>query len=564
MADDTATESAQPEAVDGAEAPTTPTEDAAVVTTSETTTPEDIAVTEATPTEAIAEAPAAATPEEQTEVEVADAIPVADADAAVEPETAPEPVEAVPTADVETVAEVVADAAPADAAPADEAVAEDAETAEEPKAPTRPSVGERPAITAPRDIGDVADDLSAEDFAAVIERTVFEFKEGDIVGGTVVRVDPDEVLVDIGFKAEGVIPAHELSIRNHISPDDVVKEGEPIEALVLQMEDDLGRLVLSKKRAQYERAWGRIEGVMKEGGTVQGPVIEVVKGGLIVDIGLRGFLPASLVDLRRVRDLAPFIGETIEAKVIELDKNRNNVVLSRRAHLEEAQAEQRQAFLSDLEPGDVRDGVVSSVVNFGAFVDLGGMDGLVHVSELSWQHVSHPSEIVTVGDKVQVRVLEVDRTRERISLSIRQTREDPWEEFIRDTDLGTILDGEVTKTVPFGAFIAVGEGVEGLVHVSEIALHHVESPELELSIGQQVRVKVTEIDADRRRVSLSIKQALPEWEERSTTSQRRTPSRPRRREFQREDEATEVPTFAADASLEAILEELKERGIGRK
>ena len=166
---------------------------------------------------------------------------------------------------------------------------------------------------------------------------------------------------------------------------------------------------------------------------------------------------------------------------------------------------------------------------------------------------------------MQVRVLEVDRNRERISLSIRQTREDPWEEFIRDTDLGAILDGEVTKTVPFGAFIAVGEGVEGLVHVSEIALHHVESPELELSIGQQVRVKVTEIDADRRRVSLSIKQALPEWEERSTFSQRRTPSsRPRRREFQREDEATEVPTFAADASLEAILEELKERGIGRK
>jgi small subunit ribosomal protein S1 len=447
------------------------------------------------------------------------------------------------------------------------AAAGDQPEASEPDSPDAPPhvrVGERPAITAPRDIGEVADDLSAEDFAAVIERTVFEFKEGDIVGGTVVRVDPDEVLVDIGFKAEGVIPIHELSIRNQINPGEVVKEGEPIEALVLQMEDDQGRLVLSKKRAQYERAWGRIEQIMNEGGTVTGPVIEVVKGGLIVDIGLRGFLPASLVDLRRVRDLAPFIGEAIEAKVIELDKNRNNVVLSRRAHLEEAQAEQRQAFLSGLEEGDIRDGVVSSVVNFGAFVDLGGMDGLVHVSELSWQHVSHPSEVVSVGDKVKVRVLTVERDRERISLSIRQTREDPWEEFIRDTDLGTILDGEVTKTVPFGAFIAVGEGVEGLVHVSEIALHHVESPELELSIGQQVRVKVTEIDADRRRVSLSIKQALPEWEERSTFSQRRQPTRPRRREFQREDEATEVPTFAADASLEAILEELKERGIGRK
>lgn len=433
----------------------------------------------------------------------------------------------------------------------------------QPEPTVRAPLVERPAITAPKDIGDIPDDLSADDFAAVVERTVFEFKEGDIVAGTVVRVDPDEALVDIGYKSEGVIPANELSIRNSANPSDVVSVGEEIEALVMQMEDDNGRLVLSKKRAQYERAWGRIEAVMHDGGTVTGPVIEVVKGGLIVDIGLRGFLPASLVDLRRVRDLHPFVGELIEAKVIELDKNRNNVVLSRRAFLEEAQAEQRQAFLSDLEPGAVRKGVVSSVVNFGAFVDLGGMDGLVHVSELSWQHVSHPGEIVSVGDEVEVKVLEVDRDRERISLSIRQTKEDPWEAFVRDAQVGQIIDGTVTKTVPFGAFISVGDGVEGLVHVSEIALHHVESPELELSIGQQVRVKVTEIDADRRRVSLSIKQALPEWEERSTWNERKGPSRPKRREFQREDEAVREPAFNADASLEAILQELKEKGIGR-
>jgi small subunit ribosomal protein S1 len=430
-------------------------------------------------------------------------------------------------------------------------------------APPKPSL-DRPAIIAPTDIGDIPDDLSADAFAAAVERTVFEFNEGDIVAGTVVRVDPDEVLVDIGYKSEGVIPSGELSIRNSANPADVVTVGEQVEALVMQKEDESGRLVLSKKRAQYERAWGRIEKVMNEGGTVAGPVIEVVKGGLIVDIGLRGFLPASLVDLRRVRDLHPYVGETIEAKVIELDKNRNNVVLSRRAYLEEAQAEQRQAFLSDLQPGDVRRGVVSSVVNFGAFVDLGGMDGLVHVSELSWQHVSHPGEVVSVGDEVSVRVLEVDRDRERISLSIRQTREDPWEEFSRDIQIGQIIDGAVTKTVPFGSFVSVGEGVEGLVHVSEIAMHHVESPELELSIGQQVRVKVTEIDADRRRVSLSIKQALPEWEERSTWSDKRGGQpRPKRREFQREEEVPREPSFSADASLEAILQELKEKGIGR-
>ncbi len=422
--------------------------------------------------------------------------------------------------------------------------------------------GERPALSAPKQIADIPDDLSADDFAAAIEQTVFEFKEGDIVAGTVVRVDPDEVLVDIGYKSEGVIPPHELSVRNSVDPSEVVNVGDEIEALVLQMEDDEGRLVLSKKRAQYERAWGRIERVMQGGGTVEGHVIEVVKGGLIVDIGLRGFLPASLVDLRRVRDLQPFVGQTIEAKVIELDRNRNNVVLSRRAYLEEEQAEQRTAFLTDLAEGDVRSGVVSSVVNFGAFVDLGGMDGLVHVSELSWRHVNHPGEIVTVGDKVKVKVLEVDRDRERISLSIRQTAEDPWEQFARGTDVGGIVDGKVTKTVPFGAFVSVGEGVEGLVHVCEIAMHHVESPELELSLGQEVKVKVTEIDADRRRVSLSIKQALPEWEERSSWSEKK-PSRPRRREFEREDEVPDAPSFSADSSLEAILAELKERGIGR-
>jgi small subunit ribosomal protein S1 len=408
--------------------------------------------------------------------------------------------------------------------------------------------------------------LSAEDFAAAVERTVVEFSEGSLVSGTVVRVDPDEVLVDIGFKSEGIIPIAELSIRNNVNPNDVVQVGEKIEALVLQVEDQEGRLILSKKRAQYERAWGRIEEIMRQNGTVTGQVIEVVKGGLIVDIGLRGFLPASLVELRRVRDLQPYVGSALEAKVIELDKNRNNVVLSRRAYLEEEQQEQRQAFLDALAPGEIRNGVVSSVVNFGAFVDLGGMDGLVHVSELSWQHVSHPGEAVSVGDKVTVKVLEVDRDRERISLSMRQTHEDPWESFSSAHQVGDVVDGAVTKTVPFGAFVSVTDGVEGLVHVSEIAMHHVESPELELSVGQPVKVKITEIDADRRRISLSIKQATPEWSQRSQWTEERRPARPRRRkEFQREEEAVEPqPTFAADASLEAILQELKEKGIGRK
>ena len=434
----------------------------------------------------------------------------------------------------------------------------------EPEAAPAPTPSyHRAAIVAP-DLSDLPDDI-ADDFEAAIAATVLEFKEGDIVEGTVVGVDQEGAMVDIGYKSEGLIPAEELSIRNNVDPREVISLGERVEAVVLNKEDDEGRLILSKKRAQYERAWGRIQQLAAENSTVTGTVIEVVKGGLIVDIGLRGFLPASLVDLRRVRDLEPFIGEQIEAKVIELDRNRNNVVLSRRAYLEEEQAEQRQAFLDNLAEGEVRDGVVSSVVNFGAFVDLGGMDGLVHVSELSWQHVNHPSEVVKVGDKVTVKVLEVDRDRERISLSIRQTLEDPWVVFSRDHEVGDVVEGEVIKTVPFGAFVSVADGVEGLVHVSEIAVHRVESPELELTIGQKVKAKITELEDERRRVSLSIKQANPDWKEReAAASQARR--RPVRREFERESgtEEAERPAVAVDASLEAILQELKERGIGRR
>ena len=420
----------------------------------------------------------------------------------------------------------------------------------------------RQALVAP-DLSDLPDDIE-DDFERAIEATVLEFKEGDILSGTVVSVDAEGAMVDIGFKSEGLIPARELSIRNNVDPADEVAVGERVEAVVLNMEDDEGRLILSKKRAMYERAWGQIQEIADRQGTVEGTVIEVVKGGLIVDIGLRGFLPASLVDLRRVRDLDPFIGETVTAKVIELDRARNNVVLSRRAYLEEALAEERNQFLDNLEEGEIREGTVSSVVNFGAFVDLGGMDGLVHVSELSWQHVNHPNELVNVGDKVKVKVLEVDRERERISLSIRQTTEDPWDVFALDNDVGDVVEGTVTKTVPFGAFVSVGDGVEGLVHVSEIAMHRVESPELELSIGQKVNVKITEKEEDRRRVSLSIKQALPDYKERVEASEEKKRRKPR--EFEREfgADVEERPPMPVDASLEAILRELKERGIGRR
>ena len=370
------------------------------------------------------------------------------------------------------------------------------------------------AATATENSSVTVDDLgSTEAFMAAVDATIKYFNDGDIVTGTVVKVDRDEVLLDIGYKTEGVIPSKELSIKHDVDPFDVVKVGDEIEALVQQKEDKEGRLILSKKRAQYERAWGSIEKIKDEEGVVSGTVIEVVKGGLIVDIGLRGFLPASLVEMRRVRDLQPYVGEEIEAKIIELDKNRNNVVLSRRAWLEQTQSEVRHNFLQQMQKGQIRKGVVSSIVNFGAFVDLGGVDGLVHVSELSWKHIDHPSEVVAVGDEVTVEVLDVDMDRERVSLSLKATQEDPWRVFARTHAIGQIVPGKVTKLVPFGAFVRVEEGIEGLVHISELAERHVEVPDQVVNVGEEVMVKVIDIDLERRRISLSLKQADEDYTE---------------------------------------------------
>ena len=247
--------------------------------------------------------------------------------------------------------------------------------------------------------------------------------------------------------------------------------------------------------------------MLNAGQNVEGEVIEVVKGGLILDIGLRGFLPASLVDLRRVKDLTAYMGTRIEARVIEMDRNRNNVVLSRRVVLEEARKEERSEILAKLKPGMRLKGNVSSIVDFGAFVDLGGIDGLVHISELSWNHVNHPSEVVKVGQEVEVEVLDVDMNRERISLGLKQTTEDPWRSLVKKYPVGAIVEGKVTKLVPFGVFVELGDGIEGLVHISEMAKAHVDQPSQVTKAGETVHVKVMEIDLDRRRVSLSMKAA---------------------------------------------------------
>ena len=345
------------------------------------------------------------------------------------------------------------------------------------------------------------------------DATIHPFSEGDVVTGHVVRIDNDEVLVDIGYKSEGVIPSTELSIRKSVDPADEVTLGEEVDALVLTKEDQDGRLILSKKRARFEKAWRRIEAAAQSGEPVEGTVIEVVKGGLIIDLGVRGFLPASLVDIRRVPNLDEYMGQAIECKVIELNRSRNNVVLSRRAVLEEQRKEDRERILDRLQPGQVVEGVISNIVDFGAFVDLDGIDGLIHISELSWSHVNHPSEILSIGDTVSVKVLDIDRQRQRISLGLKQTQEDPWQRVVDTYNIGDELEGNVTKVVTFGAFVEILDGVEGLVHISELAQHHVENPREIIQPGDPVRVKILEIDSERRRLSLSIKrvegQVLP-------------------------------------------------------
>ncbi|WP_328477932.1 30S ribosomal protein S1 [Actinoplanes sp. NBC_00393] len=358
------------------------------------------------------------------------------------------------------------------------------------------------------------DDLGHEEaFLNAIDETIREFHDGDLVEGTVVRVDQEEVLVDIGYRSEGVLPARELSIKPVAHPSEVVSVGDHIEALVLTKEDKDGRLILSKKRADAERAWQSIEKIKEDDGVVRGPVVEIVKGGLILDVGLRGFLPASLVEMRRVRDLRPYLGRELEAKVIELDKARNNVILSRRAWLEQSQSDVRSDFLHKIRKGQVRRGIVSSIVNFGAFVDLGGVDGLVHISELSWTPIGHPSEAVAVGQEVEVEVLDIDFDRDRVSLSLKAAQEDPLRHFARTHAINQIAGGRITKLVPFGAFVRLDDGVEGLVHVSELADQHIEVPEQVVQVGAEILTKILDIDLERRRVSLSLKQADAEYRE---------------------------------------------------
>lgn len=336
--------------------------------------------------------------------------------------------------------------------------------------------------------------------------TMVNLNDGDLVKGKVVKIDKDEVLVDVGFKSEGVIPLNELSIRNNVKPEDILKVDDEIEIMVLQKEDQDGRLLLSKKRAEVEQNFDRIEKIYEKGETIEGEIIECVKGGLIVDIGLRGFLPASLIDVRKIKELESYIGEKCVCKIIEVDRNRNNVVLSRKVIIEDERREQRKEILSNMEIGQVKKGVVTSIADFGAFVDVNGVDGLVHISELSWNHVKHPSEVVNVNQEVDVEILDIDYEKQRLSLGLKQTQKDPWLERIKKYSVKDIVKGKVTRIVKFGLFVQIEEDLEGLVHISELSQEPVKRPSDIAKIGDELEVRIIDIDFDKRRMAFSIKQ----------------------------------------------------------
>ncbi len=336
--------------------------------------------------------------------------------------------------------------------------------------------------------------------------TMINFNDGDIVKGRVVKIEKDEVLVDIGFKSEGVIPISELSIRNSIKPEKVLKLEDVIEIVVLQKEDQDGRCILSKKRAEVEQNFDRVEKIFETNETIDGEIIECVKGGLIVDIGLRGFLPASLIDVRKTRELDSYIGEECTCKIIEVDRNRNNVVLSRKAIIEDERREQRKDILDSMEVGQIRKGSITSIADFGAFVDVDGVDGLVHISELSWNHVKHPSEVVEVNQDVDVEILDIDREKQRLSLGLKQTQKDPWMEKIKEYSSKDVVNGKVTRIVKFGLFVQLEDGLEGLVHISELADEPVRRPSDVAKIGDELIVRIIDIDFDKRRMAFSVKQ----------------------------------------------------------
>ncbi|MGG4454899.1 30S ribosomal protein S1 [Brevibacillus porteri] len=328
---------------------------------------------------------------------------------------------------------------------------------------------------------------------------------GDVVKATVTKVEDKQALVDLGYKYDGLIPISELSPLHVEKVSDVVVVGDTFEVKVIKLNDEKEELVVSKKAVAMESSWSDLEQKMQAGEIIEAAVKEVVKGGLVVDVGVRGFIPASMVERHFVEDFSDYKGKTLALKVVEMDKEKNKVILSHKAVLEDEVKVQKQSIMDKIQVGQVLEGTVQRMTDFGVFVDIGGVDGLVHVSELAWNRVDKPSDVVKEGDKVQVKVLKIDRENERIGLSIKETQAGPWANVAEDFKAGSILNGTVKRLVSFGAFIELAPGIEGLVHISQIANRRVNTPSEVLKEGQEVQVKVLDVVPQEQRISLSIR-----------------------------------------------------------
>lgn len=338
--------------------------------------------------------------------------------------------------------------------------------------------------------------------------TVKELHKGDIIKGTVVQVREDEVLVDVGGKSEGVIPLREISCCEIRSPKEMFQVGDEVEVAVISVRDDEGKILLSKRKADAEKAWEKLKVYMEEKTPVEGYVTEVVKGGLLVDVEVQAFLPASLVERGYVEDLAGYVGQKLKAYVIEVNKDSRKVILSRKKLLEEEYAARRTALWNELEEGQVRKGVVRRLANFGAFVDLGGIDGLLHVSEMAWYRVGHPSELLKENDELEVFILNVDKKNEKVSLSLKKIVPNPWDNITDKYQPGQVVTGKVVRLAPFGAFVELAPGIDALIHISQFSNKRIGTPSEVVSVGQEVTAKVVEVDAEKHKISLSIKDLL--------------------------------------------------------
>ncbi len=338
-----------------------------------------------------------------------------------------------------------------------------------------------------------------------------ELQVGSIVTGTVVKVDEKQVFVDIGYKSEGVIPISELSHLHVENPGDVVKEGDELTLQVKKMDDE--EVVLSKKMVDAEKAWEDLQQKFDQNEIFETEVKEIVKGGLVVDVGLRGFIPASLVETYFVEDFSDYKNKKLQVKIVDLNKEQNRIILSHRAVVEAEQEKKKAELLESLEAGQIVEGTVQRITNFGAFVDIGGVDGLVHISELAHTHVDQVSDVLSEGDKINVEVLSVDLENERISLSYKNTLPGPWSGIENRINPGDKVEGVVKRIVNFGAFVEIEDGVEGLVHISQIANRHIGTPDEVLEVGQKIVAKVLGVDENEQRISLSIKEIEQEKEQ---------------------------------------------------